>query len=328
MGTEDTGAARALARLQQDDSVWESLVALGVREALDTPLRDLIDPPSLGEVLAAAIRDAASLSGASEGQRPADVDAWVAARLADDRPLGDLLPPHHADLAHPLLAVRWTPSEAFVLQLLKHDAARSLIRETLSNSLHTFATRARSLDDGVLGGLGGRAFKRGKGLLGQVGSAAEGLVGAVSKEVEHALEGRIKEFLQGATDEALRGIAAWVADPAHDQPLAELRRSVYDQVTAAPARDLLGTAADDLDRWQAALHEGLTTLAARKGLGDDLAIWIAALRDDLGTRTLSQVVPDDAADAVVRGVVEGLRPVRVRWTHSEAFAAWWHDLHS
>lgn len=302
----------------------DALVDLVVDEILASDPHRWIDVEALAAAAARGIRAAAKADGL-----PSDhpLHAALARRLDDPRPLGDLLPPGVDDVVEPILSVPWTPSEELVLRLLRHDAARMLVRETLANTLQGFVTRARSLDEGVLGGLGGRAFKRGRGLLGSVGSAAEGLVGAVSKEMESALEGRIKEFLGGATDEALKGIAAWVADERHAEPMARLRVSAWHELRSTPARGLLGTAADDVSAWEQALQQGLASLAARDDLEDRLAALIREVLDDVGDAPLRDWLPSSSLEEALRSAAHTvLTPILRQLVQTEGFASWWLTL--
>jgi len=310
----------------QDDAhpALDGLVRLIVDELLDGPVSRWVDVEGLAAAGARGIRAAAETDGLPDDHPLHDA---IARRLDDPRPLGEMLPPGLDEVVEPVLRVPWTPSEELVLRLLRHDAARMLVRETLANTLQRFATRARSLDEGVLGGLGGKAFKRGRGLLGSVGSAAEGLVGAVSKEVEQAVEARIKDFLGGATDEALKGIAAWVADEQHAEPMARLRVSAWHELRATSARGLLGTAAEDVGAWEKALLDGLGHLAGRDDLEAHLATLLREGLAEVDGTSLRSWLPDPALadalhDAGRAALVPGLRTL----VRTEAFATWWSGL--
>lgn len=323
----DPAADRALARLRQGDSL-RALAALAADHLIDTPSAALIDVDALTARLGDAVRAAARAPSPGPDhplRRPtADVR---------DRTVDDLLPAGLGGALDPILAVPWVPSEAVALRLLRHDAMRMLVRETLSSTLTRFATRARSVDDGVLGGLGGKALQRGRGLLGSLGgsmgSAAEGLVGAVREEFEHALEQRIREFLTTATDEALKGIATWVADPAHAGPLATLRVSAWQALRATPLAELAGSATDDPTAWEAAARDVLRTLADRPTLDADLRSALTAARDAVGDTPVGAWAPDaPVRDALRDAAIDAVLPALHAIVASDAFAAWWADLHA
>lgn len=320
-------AARALARLtSEDDPALAQWVGLLIDHLLDQPAAALLPGQALAISLATAIQHLAV------GPDPLTDPArqWLQRQTDDPRSLRERLPDGLPQVAEPLLQVPWTPSEAMVLNLLRHDAARDLVRETLAETLQAFATRARSLDDGVLKGIGGRALQKSRGWLGQVGSAAEGLVGAVSREVEQALEARIKEFLQGATDEALRSIARWMADPRHAPALAQMRVSAWHQLIDAPPASLMGSHpdVDPVDALAQAVRDGLQQLASRPALTDDLASLLEEARGALSDVRLRDWLPDDTAPLLHDTLQAAFLPAFREVTRSEDFANWWMELHA
>jgi hypothetical protein len=323
---------RVLARLRDPaDPAVAGLIRLAVDATVDRSLRELVDARRLAGRLAEAIR-AVAASPDARARLVARLEAERARWRAEGRTLRELSLPELDDAVRAVAGVPWSPSEALVLRVIDHEAVRALLGEVLQGALSRFGQRLRSLDQGVLGGLGGAVARKGTGLLGGlakgISGAADQLVGGLKDEVEAALQGRIRDQLSGATDEALKAIAAWVASPDHEAALASLRRSLVDVVLDRPIGELVGEV-DEVDVRPVvdALHAALGRAAARPGLQDELAARLAealdrygdlsagALLDDLGARaSLGDAAADVLADPV-RDVVA-----------TDAFAAWWSDL--
>jgi hypothetical protein len=288
-------------------------------------VRELLPPAWIAGELVRGLRSATATPTAREAVVRRVEQARQQLRTIE-QPVRTWLPPEVEPPARELLALPWSPSEELTFRVINHPALRALVREVLSASLTRFTERLRNLDQGVLGGLGERAMRRGKGLFGGV---AEGLMGAVRDEMGSAFDGRIKEHLGTATEEAVRAIAAWIADPAHADALAAMRLSAIDVVLDTPVR-ALAAEADGLstDRVAEVVWRALTELAARDDLEPRLVTLLTQVYaladhptlghwlDELGLR---EVWTDGAARFTTDRLVE--------LTTTPAFEAWWHELH-
>lgn len=326
----------ALARLRHPDgAALRSLAALVADEVARTPLAELI-PPSR---VAAELRRWVAATGEGPAARDAVVRRITSLRQTAATPAwGErtlrtgVVPEVEAPLRE-LLQTPWSPDEALVLRLINHASVKALLASVLSASLQGFVDRARNVDDGLLGGLGGKAVQRGRGLFGGLasglGSAAEGLVGTVRAEIQSALEGRIQPFVGQASEDAVARIAAWLADPEHADSLAELRLAVVDVVLDTP----IGEWSRQLDDVDAGRVADLLLAAARGALQrPDFDERVSeAVRDAMqlvGDGTVAGALDDFALRDAWRSSLtdigaERLAPI----VATDAFAAWWEELH-
>lgn len=315
-------APARLARLLVDDVArrpWRELVD---REQVTTELRDLLDAISRRPALRDALVEQVT-AAIAEGQRPPLADRTARA----------LLPAEVDHELRHLLELPWTPSEALVYRVINHDAVRVLVREVLSQSLRNFVHKARGVD-GMLGGLGAKAVQRGRSLFGGLAGAAEGLVGAVREEVEGAVEHKISDFVGSATDEVMRAIARWIADPAHAPLLVQLRVSALDMALDTPVRDVAHEAATvDVARLvDGALGVARATLLPHAGDGQAVvidvtdAVW-QAVDKVVGDGTVEEILTRlDIADVVRPAAERAIERELRRVFATDAFAAWWSDL--
>jgi hypothetical protein len=233
-----------------------------------------------------------------------------------------------------VLGHSWTPDPEITFRILDQAAMRNLVAEVLTTMLTRFRKRARSLDGGLLKGFGGRAAARGRSLFGGMAENLQGLAGnvvhAVKDEVEHSFDELVKDFVDGATRDALRGIANYLADSAHESAFAELRLGVFDVLLDTPVIQLVReadkarpmeivdvvlagvrsavSAPDFVDR----AEEGIARVLAEAGDGT-LGAWL----DEVGLR-------DVWAQTTTELVAQRLQAV----VRTDGFEAWWRDLHA
>ena len=319
----DDSQARALSRLQDPEAGHvDALAALVVQEAFDTSLDAVVDPAALASLGCAVVAQAT----ANPTLRRTWAEQLEAARTrARSEPATprELLPPDAEAPVRALLEVPWLPSEPLVIQLLDHQAVRTLLKEVLGSALTRFGQGARKSAGGALGG-------RARGLFRDLESAAGGLVDAVRGEVEAALQGRVKAFLSTAVDEAIHGIARWVADPRHADTGIQLRLSILDLLLDTPIQTLAAEA-DELDAATLvdAVAEAVHTLATRD---DVVRATEDALREGLarfGDQTLGTALEEAELADTLRAPLQALLAARLRDVVTRpAFAAWWAELHA
>ena len=195
---------RAKQRLQADDGEQlRKLAAIVVEQTTATPIKDIATPRWIAGQIATA------LEAATRGDAVRD---WVDGRIQaererwsdEERTLRHWLPDEAEEPLRKVLGRVYSPDEDLTFQMIDHDAVRNLVRGMLTGSLRRFGKKLRSVGNvgsgdaggGVLGGLGGRAARRGKKLFGGVaenwGGLAENLVGAVKDELDQAMEGRVR----------------------------------------------------------------------------------------------------------------------------------------
>lgn len=326
----DTNGQAALAKLRDaQDGALVGLVGLAVDEALRVRLREAVDSGALADRLTQAVSSAASDPGLRERlltRLSAERARWRSERQSARH---WVLPPVEAPLRQ-VLAQPWSPSEKLALRVSDHPAVRAMLRDVLSGTLARFAGGLKALDGGVLGGLGGRVARRGAGLFGGLGDLAGGLVGAVKDEFEAAVESKVKESVGQATEEAIRAIAAWAADPKQAAALAALRVSLLDVALDTPLGDLLGELDEVPDAALVdAVLQGLRDASARPSLHADLRQVLDEAVAAWGDESLGALAVDLGLQAHLRDALVDLGTPHARTlVNSEAFATWWAQLHS
>ncbi|MEQ1570810.1 MAG: hypothetical protein ABMA64_34595 [Myxococcota bacterium] len=328
----DPSARRALARLRDPSSrALADLARMTVEQATLTPIATLAKPRFVASQLAAVLE---------AGSRGDLLRSWVDRRIASERgrwgaeesPLRGFLPKEAHQPLRELLGRPYAPDEELVFRIIDQPAIRNLVRLVLTDTVTRFRRRLSEWDSGMFGGLGRRAAARGKGLFGNVGrnlgGMAENLVEAVKEEVDSAFEGRIKDFVAGATTEAMRTIARYAADPTHAASFGELRLAILDVVLDTPIRELANetdkmkpeTAVDVLvvavrsmvaqPDFVARAEARIESILAETGDGT-LGAWLAEVGlAEVWTNTTTELIADR-----LRAVVE-----------TDGFEGWWAAL--
>lgn len=315
----------ALTRLRDTNHpAVTSLARLVVDDALNTPIQDLVQPQWLATQLAAGLKAATRNEALRERAEQAFSQAM--SRWGDgDEPLDDHVP---AEVRAPLqkaLSHTYVPSEAVVWRILDQPMFRSLMAEVLENSITGFRSRVSGVDDKLLGGLGRRAAKRGRGLF---GGMADSVVGAVAGEVEHQFDKRLNDFLSMATGEALRGVARHAANPDNAAAYATMRVGVFESVLSAPVREL----ASEIEGAQPMAYvdvflEGLRGALGSPSFVSETAERLQALMDEVGDGTFGAWLDDVGLREVWSASTVELLDTRLRATvQTDAFAGWWVGL--
>lgn len=326
----DNAWEAALVRLRDPaDPSLAGLIALAVDEVLRVRLVEAVDASGLADRLTAAVAAAAADAGLRARLLSRLTQERVRWRAERNSARHWVLPPVEAPLRH-VLAQPWSPSEKLALRVSDHPAVRAMLKDVLSGTLARFAGGLKALDGGVLGGLGGRVARRGAGLFGGLGDLAGGLVGAVKDEFEAAVESRVKESVGQATEEAIKAIAAWAADPKQAAALAALRVSILDVALDTPLGDLLGELDEVPDEAIVdALLEGLRDASKRGTLRADLIQILDEAVTAWGDESLGALADELGLRAPLHEALVELGTKRARaLVHSEAFATWWTQLHS
>lgn len=326
----DDAARRALERLRAPDAAaLAALAALVVDETTRTPMKSLATPRWLaGQVVAA-------LEAGARGDLLRD---WAKRRLhleqsklaTETRTLRAFVPPEAEKPLRQLLGRQYVPSEPLLLRIIDQPAMRGLVRTVLADTVTRFRKRVSEVDSGLLGGLGKRAAARGRGLLGGLGGMAENLVEAVKEEVDLAMDGRVRDFLTGATAEALKTVARYLADPTHAGQFGEMRLAVLDVLLDTPLREL----SDEADKLEPEVAMDVVVGAVRSMLAqpdfrDQLEARITTVLDEVGDGTFGAWLDEVGLTQVWRETTtELVRDRLVAVVKTEAFTGWWTDLHA
>ena len=328
----DPAARRALDRLRDTRSdALPALARMVVQEATLTPIARLATPRWIAGQLATALE---------AGTRDDTLREWVDRRIAserarwgeEERALRTFVPAEAEKPLRELLGRVYAPNEELVFRIIDQPAIRGLVGLVLTDTVTRFRKRLSDADSGLLGGLGKRAAARGRGLFGNVGrnlgGMAENLVEAVKEEVDHAFEGRIKEFVDGATREALRTMARYAANPTHAEAFGEMRLAILDVVLDSPIREL----ASEADKLKPETAIDVIVGAVRSAVGqpdfvDRAEQRIAKILSEAGDGTLGAWLGEVGllevwSDTTTELVTDRLRAV----VRTDGFEAWWVSL--
>ncbi len=325
---------KALERLRDPEGVaLTALARLVVEETTATPLKDIASPRWMASQLATGL-EALTRGDLARDFVERRVEAGRERLEAETSPLREHVP---EDVDRPLrevLSHEWTPDEEMVFRILDQPAMRALVAEILTTMLTRFRKRMRSLEPAPLKGIGERAAKRGRSLFGGVAGNLQGLagniVGAVRDEVESGLDDLVKEFVDSATRDAVRGIASYVAANEHQDAFADLRVGILDVVLDTPINELL----TEVDKVRPMELVDVVVGAARAAISEDDFVdraesRIAAILEEAGDGTLGAWLEevqllDVWTDTTTELVAQRLMAV----VKTDAFEAWWVALHA
>ncbi len=328
-------AARALSRLREGDALDE-LARMVVDQTTDTPVTEIASPRWVASQLATVLE-----AGTGEAARK-----WADSRLdreqgrwsGESGTLAERIPDEVEAPLRQLLGREWSPDEELTFRILDQAAIRDVLRLVLTNGILRFRKRISDVDS-KLGGIGKRAAKRGRGLLGgltetvgrsNIGGMAQDLVDTLKDEVEGSLDGRVGEFARGAAKEQVRAIARYLADPEHAEAFATLRLSILDVILETPIQELMTEVdrmgpAEAMDVVFGAVHSAV----AAPDFVERTEARVQALFDETGDGTLGAWLTEIELLDVWRDTTTELVAARLRAVvHTDAFEAWWAGLHA
>ena len=250
--------------------------------------------------------------------------------------LRDRLPQEVETPLRELLSRQWSPDEELTFRILDQAAIRDVLRMVLTNGIKGFRKRLSSVDT-KLGGIGKRAARRGKGLLGGLqetvrtsnfGGMAQDLVGTLKDEVEGSLEGKVGDFARSAAQDQVRAIARYLANPDQAEAFATLRLSILDVVLDTPITEL----AAEVDRMgpneaMNVVFGAIESAVASDDFVERTEARIEALFDEAGEGTLGDWLAEIDLLDVWRETTTELVAARLRAVVvTPDFEVWWADL--
>jgi len=230
----------------------------------------------------------------------------------------------------------WTAPERLATRIVRQPAVKDLVGEVLEDAVRSFGRRMRSVDDGVLAGLGGRAAKRGrafgKGLLAAAGvaDAASGLAKTMSEEFEAALETRVKGFVGEATSLALSQIVGRMSSEDTAETFAEFRVALLDELLDTPINELVDEA-DGMGPLDAVdvIREAIRAQLDSDGFADRAESRIERALQEAGDGTLAAWLEEiELNDVWVETTTEFVGQRLRAAVQSTQFDDWWSALFS
>lgn len=324
-------ATRALHKLRKSQhGEVEALTALIVREIRETPLTALMPPEQLGAILHDAIIE--------EFAAPATLEKltvhWfdlVSSSVDEALPLREQWPPEFVALLTELARTPLRPDPILMEAVLDQEAVRTLLSVVLEDALRRFTQKAKRLEEGVLGGLGGKVAKRSRGfrksLLGtKAGGIAENLVHSVADEVEQAFERRIKDFLGGASKRAVNTIVQELSKEESTAPLADIQVETLNALLKLPPHKIRKSLdKPDTKRIFQHIQDSLYTWAQQPPAKMQIVTGLRKMALDAGT--LENLYAEEASKTALHRTLNQFVATSVKKTiDSNEFEVWWHSL--
>ncbi|MFK7927059.1 MAG: hypothetical protein AB8H79_02640 [Myxococcota bacterium] len=332
----DSTLSRALERLRDPEHpALVQLAELVVTQTTSTPIAELASPRWLASQLTTALEAATrgdTLRTAVQTRLDKGKQAWA----DDQRPLREVVPDEVVPPLKSLLGRPWTPSERLATRIVRQPAVKDLVGEILEDAVRSFGRRMRSVDDGVLAGLGGRAAKRGrafgKGLLAAAGvaDAASGLAKTMSEEFEAALETRVKGFVGEATSLALSQIVGRMSSEDTAETFAEFRVALLDELLDTPIHELVDEA-DGMGPLDAVdvVREAIRAQLDSEGFADRAESRIERALQEAGDGTLAAWLDEiELKEVWVESTTEFVGQRLRAAVQTPEFDQWWSALFS
>lgn len=320
----------ALKRLRDPESgALSGLARLMVDDVTATPLRELVHPRWIASQLATGL-EAISRGDLLHAFVERRLDAGMDDLTRREEVLRSYFPSEVDGPLRDVLRHPWSPDPGLTLRVLDQPAMRSLVASVLTTMLVRFRTRMGQIDGGLLRSIGGRAKRRSRGLFGGVAEIAEQVAEVVKEEVEQGLDEKVRDFVSGATRDAMKAIADYLADPAHAEAFAELRVGVLDVLLDTPVGELAG----EVEKAQPLEILDVVVLAIRQTVGDDGFVdrteaRVTQLLDETGDGTLKAWLEEvDLLDVWTETTAEFLVQRLQALVDSEPFEDWWTALHA
>lgn len=165
------------------------------------------------------------------------------------------------------------------------DAVRTMLQESLTN----FVQKAGSaLNDRADKSSGGGALR---GVLGFGAKAAGKMLGGIGEEIQHQLQDRVRDFVDGAVASVQSRIVERLTSDDTAKTLGKRRQKLYDAVVDAPEREAARRVRKaDWARIDADSPKVLAHNLARPEVRDFVRAELAQLTTDLGDQTVGDVL--------------------------------------
>lgn len=325
---------RALARLRdpQGDALRE-LSRLVVLETTRTPLAEIAPPRWLASQLKTVL-EATTRGDLLRSFVERRLEAGRSTIASEERPARTWWPEEIDEPTRRVLQQGWTPGKEMTYRILDQPAMRALVADVLTGVLTRFRRRMQRVDGKMLGGLGERAARKGRGLFGGVagnlGGLASNVVGVVRDELEHGLDDLVKEFVASATRDVVMNIASYLSDPQHENAFAELRIGVLDVLLDTPVTELVA----EFDKVQPleivdVVIAGLRATASDPDFVEQTTQRLETVMQEAGEGTLGDWLEEvELSDVWIETTTDLVTQRLQAVVSTPAFETWWKDLHA
>jgi len=282
-------------------------------------------------VLAEAVREglvALTASDAATQRIIERVEGATAALVAEERPLGKLVPPPLADGVRALARLHATPSHDALLKLLDRAPIQRMIRAQVIETLAAFGRKAASpvAESSLARGLGGIS----KRALGQIASgpgALSRVANAVSNEVERQVEKRATDFADTAVAGILAGVVDQATDTSRRDEQAAVRIAVIDGLLEMSGAELAGLAPGHAPSQVDAVRSALQAWVCLPDFVAHVEAVIAAVIAADVARPVGDLLADfELRDTVEKHATRAVERAIARLVAGDAFERWLNDL--
>jgi len=308
---------RVLAALKNEPERLEDLVRLLVDDLLNRPVSEIVDPtwvaPRFVEAFRATVRESRT-----EEWVQSQVQSALRRVQREEGSLRERIPPELIVPARQLAQRPYQPDRLLVRAVLDHHAMRKLLREVLMETLNDFGRTIR-----MGGGASERAPKK-RGTFGQLIGAASEVATAVGGVMEKQVEGKVREFVDGAIQRSMDLTVDKLCAPDFVGDFADWRAGILDRLLDMEVERYLDEVEkldpDGLVREISALLRGL---AVWEGLGDQVESLLVAVVEEAGDVRLSEFLAGSGLEEEWRPQMEEFLVARARdFVATDAFAGW------
>lgn len=304
-----------LKRLREDPEQLEQLVSLLAEDLLNRPVREVLDPAWLAPRFVEGFRATVNESRTEEWVQ-AQVTAALARVQREQGTLRDRVPAELVVPARHLASRAYQPDRVLVRAILDHKAMHKLLREVLMQTLTEFG---RSLKPSAAT----RAPKK-RGTFGQLLGAATEVASVVGGAMEKQVEGKVREFVDGAIGRSLDQTVTAICADSFVPDFSEWRAGILDKLLDVDFEHYLNEVEKlDPDGLVKELSALLRGLAAWEGLGEQAQSLLAAVVEEAGDVRLRDFLAGSGLEEEWRPQVEAFMVDRARdFVSSPGFAAW------
>ncbi len=315
--------SRILERLRNDPAQLDILVSLLVADLLNRPLKEIVDPGWLAPRFVEGFRSTVKEARTEEWVRT-QVQSALKRVQDEEGTLRGRLPVELVAPARQLASRPYQPDRELVRAILDHTAMHKLLREVLMETLTDFGRSMKPASSGPPAGA-----KR-RGAFGSLMGAAQEMATAVGGVMEKQVEGKVREFVDGAIVRSLDLTVDKVCAEDFVVDFAEWRAGILDRLLDVDFEKYLNEVEKlEPDALISELTAILQGLAAWEGLGDQVESLLLAVVEEAGDARLSEFLEGSGLEEEWRPQLEAFLVERARdFVSTDAFSQWLEALES